>query len=207
MVGLEVRRVLQLLLVWSVAVTVWLSTGRALADIPACRTNFANVGESIETGNLEVVPRTASISRELFQASSSSPDKSTRLAGFARDASWEAASIDEIDDALDLIPDSPDILLAPAGDGAVAAAGSIVGLQPLVTTGLLDPDSPLGESTPLGIRPVGGSSLPGVDGNMVVHFTGATSNRLETAPLPGAVFLAALGFGLVGIARIRGKGC
>ena len=205
--GLVVRRMLRLLLVWSVALAVWLCPGRALADIPVCRTNFVNVGESIEAGSFEVVSRTASISRELFYGSLSSQDKSTRLAGLARDASWEAASVDEIDDALDLIPDGPDILLTPVGDGTVTGTGSVVGMHPLVTTGHLDPDSPLGGNTSWGIRPVGGNSLPGVDGNMVVHFTGATSNRLETAPVPGAVFLAALGFGLVGIARIRGRGC
>ena len=205
--GLEVRRVLRLLLVWFVALAVCLCAGRALADVPVCRTDFVSIGESIEAGSLEAASPTASISRELFYGSLSSPAKSARLGGLTRDTSWQAASVDDIDGALDLIPDGPDILLTPVGDGAVAGTGPVVGLHPLVTTGHLEPDSPLGDNTSWGIRPVGGTSLPGVGGSMVIHFTGATSNRLETAPVPGAVFLAALGFGLVGIARIRGRGC
>jgi len=179
---------------------------RAQANIPVPRTESVNSGDWRDRDTVGSASQVASISRELLDNSLITEQDVLTLPAFAKTLSWEDATVAELSDAVDFVPGTPDTLLASVDDGRDVKVGRLAVMRPYVSS---DPalGSLTGTDTSSGIRPIDGNSLPGIEQGSVTRFTGATSNRLETAPIPGAVLLAAFGIGLVGIARMKGWVC
>lgn len=205
--SLDIRRARRASFVLAVAsaCTVVLAD-RAVASIPMSRTDIVSVGDLRAADSVSGVSRIAAISQELLSTTMSTEQEFVPLSGFANSLVWEGATASELSDALDFIPDSPDKLLASVGETTETKIVRAASTRRVVTG---DPSlgSLSGDDVSTGLRPVGGDLFPGLDVDSVTRFTGATQNRLETVPVPGAMLLAAFGIGLVGIARFRGWVC
>ena len=179
---------------------------RVQANIPVSRAESLDIGDWRDRDTVGGVSQVASISRQLLDNSLATEQDALTLPAFARTLSWEEATVAELSNSVDFVPDTPDKLLASVDDGRDVKVGRLEVMRPYVS-GEPALGSLTGTDTSSGVRPIDGNSLPGIGQGSVTRFTGATSNRLETAPVPGAVLLAALGIGLVGIARMRGWVC
>lgn len=179
---------------------------RAVASITTSRTDVVRVADFGATNTVSSVSRVSTISEALLDSRVSAEQELVILPDLAKSLLWEDASASELSDALDFLPDSPDKLLASIDDNTTIKIGRATAMRP-VALGEPSLGSLSGDDTSTGIRPIGGGSVSRVDVGSVTQFPGATSNRLETAPVPGAVLLAAFGIGLIGIGRLRGWVC
>ncbi|MGD2109134.1 MAG: hypothetical protein PVI86_07055 [Phycisphaerae bacterium] len=179
---------------------------RTSASIPARSSDIANVGELGAAASVDGAARIGTISDRLLTDTLTTTPTDTFLPGFAGSLEWDDTTTSQLADVLDFVPDNPDKLLASVGDDALTNYAKV---GRLMTTRSGTVDSPplgslTGSDTTSGPRPIGGDGSTDLGVGTVTRVTGSTSNRLETAPVPGAALLAALGIGLVGIARFRG---